>query len=177
MKIQRATKLTKEDILGRDFSFEISAQVAKPYEALNLDADIVTNPVTTVKKDFGFDESEFENIKEPGAVLFCVVQDEKVYGYVHAAKFWNNMVEIRWIVLDVSIRGKGYGRMLLDEVVNWARQARVAGIRLESQSNNVAACYFYRRYGFKFGGYDEYLYRGIPQNQDETALFWYYMLN
>lgn len=85
------------------------------------------------------------------------------------------MVEICWIVLDVSIRGHGYGKMLLDEVLMWARQLGVAGVRLESQSNNVAACRFYKRYGFKFGGYDEYLYRGIPQNKQETAIFWYYL--
>jgi streptothricin acetyltransferase len=177
MEIRRATRLTKEEISGRDFSFEISAEVAKPYDALTREETIATNPVTMVKKDFGFDESEFENVTEPDSVLLTVVEDEKVYGYVHATKSWNNMAEIRWIVLDVSIRGHGYGRMLMDQVLMWARQLRVAGIRLESQSNNVAACYFYRRYGFKFGGYDEYLYKGILQNRHETAFFWYYMLS
>ncbi|KAK1246070.1 hypothetical protein MKX07_005139 [Trichoderma sp. CBMAI-0711] len=177
MEIRQVTRLTKEDISGRDFSFEISSQVAKPYETLALDAEIATTPVELVKKDFGFDEAEFANIKEPDGVVFAVVEDEQVYGYAHAAKAWNNMVELRWIALDVSIRGRGYGRMLLDQVVAWARKLGVAGIRLESQSNNVAACMFYKRYGFRFGGYDEYLYRGIPENSHETAFFWYYMLD
>ncbi|KAM0451210.1 hypothetical protein ACHAPV_010056 [Trichoderma viride] len=176
MEIRRATSLTKKDISGRDFTFEISAEVAKPYDALVRDETIVSNPVPAVKKDFGFDESEFENIKDQDAALFTIVDDEMVYGYIHATRYWNNMVEIRWIVLDVRIRGHGYGQMLLDEVLKWAHQLGVAGVRLESQSNNVAACRFYKRYGFKFGGYDEYLYRGIPQNKRDTALFWYYML-
>ncbi|KAL6863629.1 GCN5-related N-acetyltransferase [Trichoderma novae-zelandiae] len=176
MEIRKATRLTKDDISGRDFSFEISSKVAKPYEALALGAEIITTPVEVVKKDFGFNETEFENITEPDGVLFVVVEDEEVYGYVHAAKAWNNLVEIRWIVLDVSIRGRGYGSMLLDRVSIWARELGVAGIRLESQSNNVGACNFYERYGFEFGGYDEYLYRGIPENKHETAFFWYYML-
>lgn len=176
MEIRQVTSLTKEGIVGRDFSFEISSQVAKPYEALTHGAEIATTPVEVVKKDFGFDEAEFANIREPDGVAFVVVEDGQVYGYVHATRAWNNLVEIRWIVLDVSIRGRGYGRMLLDKVVVWARKLGVAGIRLESQSNNVAACCFYKRYGFKFGGYDEYLYRGIPENSHETAFFWYYML-
>ncbi|KAM0250690.1 hypothetical protein ACHAQJ_008524 [Trichoderma viride] len=176
MEIRRATRLTKEDISGRDFSFEISAEVAKPYDALTRDETIVTTPVTVIKKDFGFDESEFENIKGSDDALFTLVENERVYGYIHATKSWNNMVEIRWIVLDVSIRGHGYGKMLLNEVLKWARRLGVAGIRLESQSNNVAACCFYKRYGFKFGGYDEYLYKGILQNRNETAFFWYYVL-
>ncbi|TFB02623.1 hypothetical protein CCMA1212_005428 [Trichoderma ghanense] len=176
MEIRQVTSLAKEDVSSRDFSFEISSQVAKPYEALALGAEIATTPVEVVKKVFGFDEAEFANIKEPDGVLFVVVEDEKVHGYVHATKAWNNLVDIRWIVLDVCIRGRGYGRMLLDEVVMWARKLGVAGIRLECQSNNVAACLLYRRYGFEFGGYDEYLYRGIPENSHETAFFWYYML-
>ncbi|KAL7919116.1 acyl-CoA N-acyltransferase [Trichoderma austrokoningii] len=176
MEIYRATSLTKNDISGRDFTFEVSAEVAKPYDALIRDEAIVTNPVPVVKKDFGFDELEFKNIRDHDAALFTLVEDEKVYGYIHAIKSWNNMVEIRWIVLDASIRDHGYGKMLLDEVLTWARRLGVAGIRLESQSNNVPACRFYKRYGFKFGGYDEYLYRGIVQNKHETAFFWYYML-
>ncbi|KAL7955766.1 acyl-CoA N-acyltransferase [Trichoderma compactum] len=164
MEIRRATRLTKDDVSGRGFSFEISAEVAKPYEALALGAEITTNPIAVVQKDLGFDESGFENMKEFDGVLFAVVEDERVYGYVHAAKSWNNMV------------GHGYGRKLMDKVVEWVRQLGVAGIRLESQSNNVAACYFYGQYGFKFGGYDEYLYKGITQNKEETAFFWYYML-
>lgn len=56
MKIRQVTKLSKEDISGRDFSFEISSEVAKPYEPLALGAEIVTTPVVVVKKDFGFDE-------------------------------------------------------------------------------------------------------------------------
>ncbi|KAL7897500.1 acyl-CoA N-acyltransferase [Trichoderma sp. SZMC 28014] len=176
MKVHRASGLTKKDISGRDFSFEISAEVAKPYDALMQAEIILTNPVPATRKDFGFDESEFQNIKDHDAALFTIMEDDIVYGYIHATRSWNNMVEIHWIVLDVSVRGHGYGKMLLDEVLKWARQLGVAGIRLESQSNNVAACRFYKRYGFRFGGYDEYLYRGIPQNKQETAFFWYYFL-
>lgn len=88
------------------------------------------------------------------------------------------MVLLEWVALDRSIRGMGYGKRLFEKVVEWAReQGDVAGIRLESQSNNITACYFYKSCGFRFGGYDEFMYRGIPEHKTETALFWYYMLD
>ncbi|KAK5996608.1 Streptothricin acetyltransferase [Cladobotryum mycophilum] len=150
--------------------------VGDPYDQLALGGNIITTPVPAFKKDYGFDESEFKHIKDSDGVLFTLVENNQVYGYAHASKSWNNMVVLEWIALDATIRGHSYGKQLLDKVIEWARQLGVAEIRLESQSNNIAACYFYKRCGFKFGGYDEFLYKGIPQHEDETALFWYYML-
>ncbi|WP_114792945.1 hypothetical protein U0035_03450 [Niabella yanshanensis] len=45
-------------------------------------------------------------------------------------------------------------------------------IRLETQNTNVTACRFYEKYGFKPGGYDQYLYDAIKsQDKKEIALF------
>ena len=44
----------------------------------------------------------------------------------------------------------------------------------ETQDNNVPACKFYESYGFKLGGFDKYLYKGIDKTNNEIAIFWYY---
>jgi streptothricin acetyltransferase len=48
------------------------------------------------------------------------------------------------------------------------------GVRLETQSNNVAACRFYERQGFVLKGFDADLYRGEMPGTREIALFWYF---
>lgn len=177
MEIARVSRLTDEDVAGRDFSFEISQVVAKPYEHLALDQPIKTTPVTASKKSYGFDGDEFaEGAKDAEKVIFTLADGENVYGYAFAFKDWNNMVALHTIALDAGVRGKGNGARLLDAVVGWARGLGVAGVRIESQSNNVAACRFYKKCGLRFGGYDEFLYRGIEEHKSETALFWYRML-
>jgi len=57
--------------------------------------------------------------------------------------------------------------------VAWAETKQLPGIMLETQNNNVAACRFYERCGFKLGGFDRYLYKGITQSTEEIALYWY----
>jgi ribosomal protein S18 acetylase RimI-like enzyme len=62
------------------------------------------------------------------------------------------------------------------EAIDWAKTKLLAGIMLETQNNNVAACRFYERCGFKLGGFDRYLYKGISKNTEEIALYWYLLL-
>jgi streptothricin acetyltransferase len=62
----------------------------------------------------------------------------------------------------------------MDEATGWARDSRLGTIRLETRSNNVAACLFYQRYGFVIGGHDRLLYHEPgPGKSEEVALFWY----
>ena len=67
----------------------------------------------------------------------------------------------------------GAGRELIAAAVQWARERGAAGVRAETQSNNVAACRFYARCGFVLAGFDRSLYVAIPGHGQETALFWY----
>jgi ribosomal protein S18 acetylase RimI-like enzyme len=64
----------------------------------------------------------------------------------------------------------------MDEAVVWAREKNLPGIRLETQSNNVAACRFYYRYGFRLGGFDRQLYAALGMEHPEVALYWYLFL-
>lgn len=62
----------------------------------------------------------------------------------------------------------------MNKAVLWAEAVGLNTIRLETQSNNVAACRFYQRFGFVLGGYDRYLYcRMDPDVSADVALFWY----
>jgi ribosomal protein S18 acetylase RimI-like enzyme len=45
---------------------------------------------------------------------------------------------------------------------------------LETQNNNVRACYFYESCGFRIGGFDNLLYRGLDPDTDEVAIYFYF---
>jgi len=47
------------------------------------------------------------------------------------------------------------------------------GLMLETQNNNLAACAFYEKHGFRLGGIDRCLYQGLDPQSSEIALFWY----
>jgi streptothricin acetyltransferase len=62
--------------------------------------------------------------------------------------------------------------MLMDAAVNWGRENGLHGVSLETQDNNLFACRFYIKYGFKLGGADRRVYDAFT-NREETALYFY----
>jgi ribosomal-protein-alanine N-acetyltransferase len=52
------------------------------------------------------------------------------------------------VTSDPAHRGRGIGRMLMNDMVHWARQQGLAGVELEVREGNVAAVGLYRSMGF-----------------------------
>lgn len=152
-----------------DFSFEVTAELEEPFD------DMRSVPVKPpYLKNYGFDADELvEHMNNSAGALFVARADNCLVGYLAVSQSWNEYAVIDDIAVDVPYRGSGVSRLLMDAAVDWARNVPSAGVRLETQSVNLAACRFYRRYGFQLGGYDRYLYRGLHPGSREVALFWY----
>lgn len=171
MIIETAGRLSPADIADCDFSFDIRSELVAPYRDPVADA----RPVEPYRKAYAFDADDFAEI---GADRLLAVAREggRVAGYILISESWNGYASVDDLAVDRAARGSGLGARLMDRAVQWARERDLPGIRLETQSNNVAACRFYRRYGFVLGGYDAYQYRTVPALRAEVALFWYLML-
>ncbi|MGV0757691.1 GNAT family N-acetyltransferase [Tistrella mobilis] len=167
--VRRASVACLERLARCDFSFEVVAEVAEPYETgrtVSVDPPYL--------KNYGYDPDELtEYLVRTDAEVFIAEVCGTPVGYVAVSRGWNGFAVIEDIAVDASQRGNGLAGGLMNAAVEWARLANLAGVRLETQSNNVAACGFYRRYGFVLGGYDRHLYSGIHSSSREVALFWY----
>ncbi len=178
LKLERVSELTQKDIAGLNFSFTIKAEVAKPLSQLESDLPFQTSPLPERVKDFGFDEAELQGADGLNKIILVLrAEDGRVYGYAVASKNWNRMVLLDFIGLDVSARGYGNALRLLEAVKDWTREIGLSAVRIEGQSNNVAACRFYKKAGMVFAGYDEHLYSAIPESRGETAVFFYALLD
>ncbi|WP_083347424.1 N-acetyltransferase [Rhizobium sp. LCM 4573] len=166
MRIERVERISASDIADCDFSFDVTSELKAPWDPF-LD----TRDVEAYAKTYEFDEDE-ATANEDRAVI-AILDAGRVRGHVIVSKSWNGYAEIDDIQIDRPLRGAGLGRRLMDHAVKWAKARDLPGIRLETQSNNVAACRFYKKYGFELGGYDEHLYSALGQSRRETALFWY----
>lgn len=178
LKFERVKGLTQSDIAGLDFSFRIKAEVAKPISQLESDLPFQTSPLPERVKDFGFNEEELHGADGLNKVIFVLkAEDGRVYGYTVASRNWNRMVSLDFIGLDVSMRGCGNALRLLGAVKDWTREIGLSALRIEGQSNNIAACRFYKKAGMVFAGYDEHLYSAIPESRGEIAVFLYALLD
>ena len=170
-----AMQIIRVDALPRsaeevDFSFEIDSVLVGPFDA----APSRIEPRAQRRKAYETDDALFERCDGPDSVLFLASEGGDIAGYIAASRGWNGCVMVDDIAVARSFRRRGLATALMDRVVGWTLDQGLGAIRLETQSNNVAACRFYMRYGFVLGGYDRLLYRELgPDVADEVALFWY----
>ncbi|UOQ46857.1 GNAT family N-acetyltransferase [Gracilibacillus caseinilyticus] len=103
--------------------------------------------------------------------LFLAYSDGNCIGQVRIIKDVNRFCYIENIAIIKSARRQGVGKLLLHKAEEWAKAQKLVGLSLEAQDDNLGACRFYLKHGFKLGGMDTYRHY-INPNID-TALFWY----
>jgi streptothricin acetyltransferase len=89
---------------------------------------------------------------------------------------WNNTAVLANLMIDLDYRGQGLGRRLWRRALDFARQAEVRAMLIETQNTNVHACKFYAQMGCQLVGVNEAFYTNDGQNS-EIALFWAYLFS
>lgn len=157
-----------------DFSFLVAREAEPPFEG---DWPAHARPVEPYPKSYGFDPAELKTyVATEDKALFVVTGDEAPVGYITLSASWNNFAFVDDLAVDAQWRGTGAAQRLMQRAIEWTKEKGLPGLRLETQSNNVAACRFYLRQGFTLGGYDRHLYEGLSPGTRETALFFYRFL-
>lgn len=167
-RVLPVARLARAALAACDFSFDVTAVAMPPFGAEDIDAVV---PVTCYRKSYG--EHGDDLVPEDDGALFAAYANGVLCGYLAVTRDWNGFALVDDIAVARGSRGAGLGRRLLDAAQEWALAAGLAGLRLETQSTNVPACRFYRRYGFRLGGIDRMLYAAVPGLAHEVALFWY----
>ncbi|WP_430384218.1 GNAT family N-acetyltransferase [Archangium violaceum] len=175
MSIKRADAACLARLAHCDFSFEVTAEATGPFDGDSIGPIVPVVPCYI--KSYGFDPDELADyLGRTDRTLFVAEAEGCPIGYAAVSQGWNHYAIIDDIAVDAAHRRFGAARLLMDAAVEWAAHAGARGVRLETQSNNIAACRFYKRYGFVLGGYDRYLYQALHPGTREIALFWYLLL-
>jgi streptothricin acetyltransferase len=131
-------------------------------------------PVPPYMKKYPYDPIDCQAyLFNADKTIFLAFFDRELAGQILLRINWNRFAYVEDIAVDSRFRRRGVGRLLLEFAICWARERGGPGIILETQNNNVGACQLYEKMGFMLGGFDRYLYRGIFQQPEETALYWY----
>jgi streptothricin acetyltransferase len=116
--------------------------------------------------------------------LLCVAEAQGKPVALLDASFeeWNETARIWNLYVDAAHRNSGLGKKLIDHAAAWARQPqhKARALVAETQSNNWAACNFYKACGFELSGIDDHFYSNndavAKMGVGEVALFWYLAL-
>lgn len=103
--------------------------------------------VESFKRPWSFASFIFE-IKNPFSFFYVIEKDKKIIGYFI---LWDMGEEFHLanIAVKKEERGKGYGRMMLDKILEMAKKENKKRIRLEVRVSNERAIKIYEKFGFK----------------------------
>ena len=94
--------------------------------------------------------SEFLLSKDrEGQRIWVVEAEGKVAGCIAIVRSGEGVAQLRWFLLTPETRGKGLGKRLMEEAVEYSRRAGYRRIILWTFSELEAAIALYRRWGFQ----------------------------
>ena len=84
-----------------------------------------------------------------GGAVWLLERGGRVAGSMALTVEGQGVGQVRWVVFEPSLRGKGLGRGLLDALLAFARSAGMSMLRLDTFSALEAAGHLYRQAGFR----------------------------
>ena len=104
-------------------------------------------------QEFTFTERELAAlINDPSSTLFLLYSERKIAGMLTLGTYLSPTGRKAWIedvVVDSAYRGKGYGKMLVEHAIEYARTLSPCTLMLTSNPARIAANELYRASGFE----------------------------
>lgn len=104
-------------------------------------------------QEFSFSERELAAlINDPSSSLFLLFAEDKIAGMLTLGTYLSPTGRKAWIedvVVDSAYRGKGYGKMLVEHAIEYARTLSPCTLMLTSNPARIAANELYRASGFE----------------------------
>lgn len=104
------------------------------------------------------------------SVYLLMLEEEEPIGY---AGFWlvAGEAQITRVAVLQAERGKGYGKLLTEAILNLAWELEAEAVTLEVRAGNVAAQKAYLANGFKKAGLRPHYYE---DNHEDAVIMWVY---
>lgn len=177
MEILKINRHNLSDINKPNQPFEIIGRIKPIFadgiwtytEELYAQSYMHPRPITKAYPNDAFDYATY--IDNNDKTIFLAYSDTECIGQIVLKRDWNKYVFIEDICVAKSARGQGVGTGLIEKATEWAKNASLNGLAIETQDNNLLACRFYAKCGFVIGAVNTMLYRNF--DNEEFAVFWY----
>jgi len=103
--------------------------------------------------------SEFSKSHSYRERIWIVERDEKLVGSAAVVNFSESEAQLRWLLLDRSVRGIGLGRQLVEEALKFSSDAGYSDMFLWTVKALTTATKLYESFGFR-------------KTQEETHKIW-----
>jgi len=110
---------------------------------------------------------KFTEVRPPEGIILILEVDDKVAGMGALKKLDEGVAEVKRMYIRPEYRGRGYGKEMLDRLIEKSKGFGYSTVRLDSRGYMAAALHLYESAGFRFRG----PYGGVEFAKDSLAVF------
>jgi len=112
-------------------------------------------------------ESLLNLICQQNIIFRVILLDNEVIGYYSFQKIYNEGY-INNLAIKKAHQGKGFGKKLMEDLIDRAQKFEVDALTLEVEVDNDRAIHLYEKYGFKSEGIRKNFYK----NSKDALIMW-----
>lgn len=153
----------KEDILLKNDSFPLYGRLVPSYA--NKVWSYTTEKFPPEQcSEMTFPDEPYNYDEMTASTFFIGAYDKDVcVGLAILERSFYKYLYLSDLKVSAAYRKLGIGKMLIEKCLELAREQKTQGVSLTVQDNNLDACLFYLKTGFRIGGLDTEIYRGTRQ--------------
>lgn len=170
MEIRRITKENALDLNLKNEPFSMPGKFIPSLQDGLWDyrTELFEMPETMTFPDENYD---FEELSK-NSVILGAYEDGVCIGLAIYQDFWFRYMYLYDLKVSGAARGRGVGKKLIEAGMEEAKKRSYKGLYTQAQDNNLNACMFYLKAGFKIGGYDNRVYTGTSQEGKADIIFY-----
>lgn len=170
MEIRKITAENAADLLLPNEPFSQSGQFVPSLKdgVWDYEVRLYETPKSMVFPPENYDQ---ETIQKEGFALAAYEGSTCVGLAIFKDAFFRYM-HLYDLKVSAVCRNKGVGKALIDAGLTEAVLRNYRGIYLQAQDDNLGACLFYLKCGFRIGGFDNRVYAGTSQAHKADILFY-----
>ena len=126
---------------------EFRSELAPAFEALNR---------RWIEEYFAVESADIEVFSDPytailqsGGQIFFVLEDGEPLGTCAVIRQDERLFELAKMAVDPGAQGRGYGNLLIERAIEFARESGAERLMLLTNSRLDAAIHLYEKHGFK----------------------------
>lgn len=172
MEARIITKEHCEDILLKNDPFPLWGRMIPSYVNEQWSYTVERWPKGACSEMCFPDEAYDYDAMGSDTVFIGAYDGKECVGIVLLQKAFFKYMYIPDFKVSAAFRRQGVGRMLIEKAREVAKERGYRGLYLQGQDNNLNACLFYIRAGFRIGGLDTEVYKGTKQEGKSDILFY-----
>ena len=118
------------------------------------------------------DENYDYDVLAENSIFLGAYDGDTCIGLAILRHSWKKYLYLYDLKVNSAYRGRHIGSLLIDAAKSISREHGYRGIYTQGQDNNLAACLFYVKSGFRIGGLDTDVYTGTSQEGKADVLFY-----